>query len=64
MVEKNYSSEQMLYSITVKIFKEDKQALQRIVNANPEKYDSVAHAARCAIQALVRREDENGRGSP
>lgn len=42
-------------TLLLHLYRRDKERLQDIVNENPDDYESVSHAVRCAIQAFIRQ---------
>lgn len=55
MSERDHGGDQMLETIQVRVFPIDKERLEEIVKAKPEKYENVSHAARCALQEFIRK---------
>jgi len=55
MTGRDFQDEKMLTTLVVRLFPQDLERLKEVVEDNGEKYDSVSHAARCAIQAFIRQ---------
>lgn len=55
MTGRDFCDEKLLTPIVVRVFPQDEERLKEIVADNAEKYESVSHAVRCAIQAFIQK---------
>ena len=52
---RDFLDEKLLSPLVVRVFPQDEERLKEIVKDNADKYETVSHAVRCAIQHFIKK---------